>query len=195
MKENGPDIITAITSGDHKQYELMYRYYYKKLYNYGRKLTDDVVIIEDAIQETFLKLWADQYLLEKIASPRSYLFRLFRNKIISYFKDQQKETHLAHADIFNEVEFAVDHFIIQRDHDQAVNKQLQDALAKLTDRQREIIFLRFYENLSYEEAAVILNISIKGSYKLMARAILDLKLHLNMPTGVILMLIKLLYLA
>ena len=52
---------------------------------------------------------------------------------------------------------------------------LRNAMRRLTPRQKEAVFFRFYENMSYEEIADILNISVKATYKLVARAILMLR--------------------
>jgi RNA polymerase sigma factor (sigma-70 family) len=48
---------------------------------------------------------------------------------------------------------------------------LKSAMDRLTPRQKEAIFFRFYENMEYDEIAAILQISVKATYKLMARAI------------------------
>jgi RNA polymerase sigma factor (sigma-70 family) len=53
--------------------------------------------------------------------------------------------------------------------------KLKIAFEALTAHQREAIFLRFYQNLSYEEVAEVLNISIKATYKIMARSLSALK--------------------
>jgi DNA-directed RNA polymerase specialized sigma24 family protein len=52
---------------------------------------------------------------------------------------------------------------------------LTSAMRRLTPRQKEAVFFRFYENMSYEEIAGILNISVKATYKLVARAIIMLR--------------------
>lgn len=46
-----------------------------------------------------------------------------------------------------------------------ISEQLQLTISKLTARQKEAIFLRFYEQLSYEEIAEVMGITVKASYK------------------------------
>jgi RNA polymerase sigma factor (sigma-70 family) len=53
---------------------------------------------------------------------------------------------------------------------------LKAALNNLTERQKEAIYFKYYENLEYEQIARILNISTKATYKLVARAIAELRL-------------------
>jgi RNA polymerase sigma factor (sigma-70 family) len=52
---------------------------------------------------------------------------------------------------------------------------LDGVLKKLTPRQKEAIFFKFYENMSYEEISGLLGITTKATYKLVARAILELR--------------------
>ena len=159
-----------IEQGDIHVYSETYIFYYKKLYNYGRKFTDNVTVIEDAIQSIFVTLWKDREKLAKIHSPHTYIFYSFRNHI---FKEKR---HLKRVDFDSEEhEFAIDDLIVNAEGTDALNKRLGKALASLTARQREAIFLRFYEGLSFEEVGQILNISVKATYKLVARSLLNLK--------------------
>ena len=161
-----------IKQGNIAAYSETYVFYYKKLYNYGKKFTDNTALIEDAIQAIFIKLWRDRHKLDSVYAPNSYIFYSFRNYIFKEKQRLQKKGML-----MQEEEFAVDHFILCKEATHALNKRLQHALSKLTSRQREAIFLRFYEALSYEEVAQIMNISVKGTYKLIARSLLNLKSH------------------
>ncbi len=165
-----------IELGDIAAYSETYIFYYKRLYNYGRKFTDNTALIEDAIQAIFMILWKDRGKLAAIYSPHSYIFYSFRNYI---FKEKRKLQQVAFQK--EEEEFAIDTIIINQEATGELNKRLQKTLANLTPRQREAIFLRFYEALSYEEVAQVMNISIKATYKLMARSLLKLKELLDIP--------------
>ncbi len=77
------------------------------------------------------------------------------------------------------------------DIDTDVQQRLQAALDKLTARQREAIFLRFYEGLSYEEVAAVLKITVKATYKIMARSLTALKETLTLSLAALLVLLRL----
>ena len=77
------------------------------------------------------------------------------------------------------------------DIDTDVQQRLQAALDKLTARQREAIFLRFYEGLSYEEVAAVLKITVKATYKIMARSLTALKETLTLSLAALLFLLRL----
>ena len=75
--------------------------------------------------------------------------------------------------------------MIKKELDNELRIRLKTALASLTDRQREAIFLKFYEGLSYEEVSAIMNISTKATYKIMARALGMLKENFGLSGSVL----------
>lgn len=161
-----------------EDYRNLYTRYYTKLYNYGRKFTTDITLIEDSIQDIFLSYWKrkDTHQPEAL---NSYLFSAFRYSLFK--KINRERRHIALLDEQEEPDFGVGHFISHPDTTPDMERQIQAALRQLTGRQREALFLRFYEGLSYEEIAVVMNISVKASYKLMARGLLQLKNTLSLP--------------
>jgi RNA polymerase sigma factor (sigma-70 family) len=70
---------------------------------------------------------------------------------------------------------SIEQVLIDKEQLYEVHINLNKAVKKLTERQKEAIFFLFYENLSYEEVAHILTISTKATYKLVARALGDLR--------------------
>ena len=146
-----------IKNGNKEDYSGAYTFYYKKLYNYGRKFTDDIAMIEDSINEIFITIWSNRHNLHTIHSPQSYIFTSFRNNIFQKIKSL-KLAHLRESKYDTEVQFSIDSIIIQKETDTALKHQLERALQQLTSRQREAIFLRFYEGLSYIEIAGIMNL-------------------------------------
>lgn len=174
-----------IEVGDINAYSQVFIFYYKKLYNYGRKFTEDTSMIEDAIEDVFSMIWKNRQKLSAISSHKSYLFSSFRNNIFKKLKLKRK-TLLYSVYEEEEVEFSVESIIITRETDSTLKIRIEKAISNLTTRQREAIFLRFYEGLSYQEISVIMKISVKGTYKLLARALTDLKEVLGIPIIVLL---------
>jgi len=124
--------------------------------------------------------------LQTIFLPQAYFLSAFRNALFKKLQEKKKLYLQAEP----EPEFAIDTFIIQEENDAEIRVKLQNALFQLTSKQREAIYLRFYEGLSYEEVAVILGITVKATYKIMARALLGLKEHLQLVPSVLLLLLR-----
>lgn len=163
---------------DHAAYEKFYTDSYKKFYNYGKKFTSNESLIEDAIQEVFLHFWMYPSKVNAVRSFEAYCFTTFRYMLLKKIKEEKRP--IGDLSLGDEAEFSIDIVISQKETDLAQQVKLQNALAALTARQREAIFLRFYHNLSYEEVADILQISIKSTYKIISRSLEALRE--NMPS-------------
>ena len=97
----------------------------------------------------------------------------FRNLLLNKLKSQGVIVSGEH--ITEELSTSSELRIIGKEEELALNTRLKKASAYLTARQNEAIFLRFYEELSYEEVAEIMSITVKTTYKIMARALSELK--------------------
>jgi RNA polymerase sigma factor (sigma-70 family) len=178
-----------IIDGDREAYASIYIDYFKKLFNYGRKFTTDESLIEDCIQEMFLDIWSKKEKMLEVDSFNSYFFSSFRFILFRKIKNAGKTVQS--NEFKDEPEFSSEYLLIKRESDRNLQQTLQSALGELTARQREAIFLRFYEGLSYEEVATILNISVKATYKIMARSLLSLKEKMVLPVMFIILLLRL----
>jgi RNA polymerase sigma factor (sigma-70 family) len=161
-----------ILEGDHAAYEQLYYEYFKKFYNYGKRFTPDTNLIEDSIQEVFLEIWSKREKILKIDAPNSYFFSAFRFILLEKMRQTNR---LASIQAEEEAEFSIELKIMEQEAHSIVRQKLEKALQSLTPRQREAVFLRFYEGLSYEDVASVLNISVKATYKIMARSLASLK--------------------
>lgn len=177
-----------ISNGDRTAYSEAYFHYYKRLYNYGRKFTDNDPLIEDAIQEVFLHLWQNRMKIIAINNPPSYFFYAFRNTLFQKLKQEKKKEAVGLArepePIFNIESILISHEIAGEKR-----KALEAALQTLPTRQREIIFLRFYEGLSYDQIAEIMHITVNSTYKMVSKGLTRLRETMQLPLGSLLLLL------
>lgn len=166
----------ALTKGDHIALKQLYNRYQSSIFNYALKFTDDKDLIADCVQELFIYLWEKREVLTIPDNPKSYMLRSVRNNLIHQLNKASVNEEIENPENYPFfVSFDTENqLVIQENRDEVVRK-LELALAHLTDRQREAVFLRFYEGLSFEEIAGILNITTKACYKLIYRAIDVLK--------------------
>lgn len=183
------EVWAQIGNGNRDAYAQLYVFYYKRLYNYGRKFTSDTALLEDGLQEALMTVWTGRDRLKTLRTPHTYLFNSFRFILFRKIRQAKKLSPYTDADD-GEPEFGIEQVLILQETETAVRQRLEEALRALTGRQREAIFLRFYEGLSYEEVADVLGISVKATYKIMARALLQLKEALSLPLLAILVLLK-----
>lgn len=170
----------SLKAGDGLALESLYQLYAGSLYNYGAKFRADKETIKECIQELFVTLWTSKTRLGNPESVKNYLFKAFRLALVkkgSLFQKQVSYEQEAHYDF--DATLNAEEAIIDGEQNQALQQRLQATLDQLTARQREVIFLKFYEGLSYEEIAQVMDISVKGTYKVAARAMDALRKKLS----------------
>lgn len=170
----------SLKYGNASALESLYKLYAAPLYNYGSKFTADQELVKDCIQELFVTLWTKKASLNTPLDVKNYLFKSFRHSIFKKTALLQRNTPFEENDDYHfEASLNMEDLMIMEENDIQIKKRLQSAIDALTPRQKEAIFLKFQENLSYEEIAAIMDITVKASYKLMARSLTFLREHLS----------------
>lgn len=166
----GSTLWAAFVQGDESAYAQLYKCYFHELYNYGVKLCQQPDLVKDCIHDLFIDLWKSRKKPPRVVAIRPYLYKALRNIIM---KVQTRKPMFQAVDLayHAEQEPSSEATMIIHQASQEQQQRLQAALSTLTQRQREVIFLRFYSQLSYDEVASVLKISTKATYKLMGRAI------------------------
>jgi len=180
--------------GDWEAYTSLYHAYYRLLNNYGYKFTKDVKLIEDAIHDLFVTLWANRDNLGNPISVKNYLYKSIRNILFRKIKTESRFFNLQDNDESIPFEVSHDHQLILNEEERIIQQTIKDVLHKLPARQQEIVFLRFYDGLSYEEIADIMCIHVSSAYKLLYKALDNLQQSLAcLSVGVIEILLKILH--
>lgn len=150
----------------------LFREHYETLFRFGSKFTSDAELLEDSIQELFIELWQAKS-EAPVLSVKAYLLKSLKYKLLKVFRKRGKLLPLTGDDVL--FEWSHETFLIA-EQESAEKKQLViDALQRLSNRQREIIYLKYYQNLSYEEVSEIMNINYQVARNLLYQAIKSLK--------------------
>lgn len=167
-------------SGDEEAFRLIFDTYYHPLFNYGHKFCPDDHIIEDVIQDLFVKLWVDRKGINATGSVKNYLYKAFRRRLFRKLEYAPKIMAFPEVeqDYPFQIELGHDQQIISAERMKSIQTHLAEALENMTARQREVIHLRYFEELDFDEIADIMQLSQKATYKLLYRAIDALKKNL-----------------
>jgi len=161
-----------ILDGNTDALSQIYFHYYDCLFDYGLRHSTDKQLVEDAIQNVFINIIKFRENIGSVKNLTGYLISTFRRQLYLDL-NRQKKTILTEQ--FPEEHF--DYFRCpEQDLSDVENKErlystMEQCIGKLTDKQREIIFLRFEREISYEEIAQVLNISVESCYKSSYRSI------------------------
>jgi RNA polymerase sigma factor (sigma-70 family) len=154
--------------GDEEAFVTLFRNYYPGLFNYGCKITSDNDLVEDCIQELFLEIWRSNGKAD-ILSMRAYIFKAFKFKLVRLItKNNKVQSYTAVEHAF---ELSHENFIIDKEISAIKKEKILAALEELSPRQKEIIYLKFYQDLSYEEVSEIMQINYQAARNLIYQAI------------------------
>ncbi|MDO6802958.1 RNA polymerase sigma factor [Wenyingzhuangia sp. 1_MG-2023] len=162
--------------GSETAFAKIYEDHVGRLYSYGLKIVYDKSIVKDAVQDLFIELWDTKEKLSEVKSIKSYLFTSLRRKLIKqqvkYHKIFNKNENVETINYESEsVEFS----LIEKQRLDFEKQSLKIGLEKLEPKQREIVFLKYYARLSYEEIMEIMDIDKKQAYNLLSRTLKTLK--------------------
>lgn len=180
-----PDALlwTAFLAGDERAFEGLFRQHYRELHGYGLRLSGDAELTEDCIQNLFQRLWQRREALGPVEEPKPYLFKALRREVGAALRQRQRRglvQRLA-ADPEFEVQYSPEDFLIAQQLTAEQHARLLAALDALSNRQREAIYLKFFDGFEYERIAEIMGLqpqSIRNlvyqGLKLMRRSLLVL---------------------
>jgi RNA polymerase sigma factor (sigma-70 family) len=164
-------------SGNDLAFSILYKRYVQRLFNYGMHATNNRELVLDCIQELFGRLWAGKNQLADVQAVNFYLFKSFRRLLLSRLAQQRKNAlqFLQHDDgAFAMLSSFEDAIILQEATAQQA-EGLKKAIGTLTKRQREVIFLRFFNELSYNDVAAVMEMNVESVYNIMNKAIESLR--------------------
>ncbi len=163
----------ALKRSEKAAYEILLKKYYPIVLNYGVRFYKDKEFVKDCVQDLFIEIWNRREYLADVVSVKSYLLHSIRKNIIressrlKWFREADKISD----DHDFDVEFDIETYLISREVENELLQKLRFELDKLTKRQREAIFLRFNQDLSYEEIAIIMDINYRSVVNLIHEAI------------------------
>jgi RNA polymerase sigma factor (sigma-70 family) len=168
----------ALKNGSEAAFEQLYDRYFPKLYNYGMRICQDRSLVKDCIQNVFVELWHKRAGLSEVTSVKYYLFTCLRRRLIKELNRQTRYMHGREPDEDYHFEVTLSHefLLITSQISKENQERLQHAFDSLTKRQKEAVFLRFYENMDYEHIAAMLSMKeVKYARTLVYRALDVLK--------------------
>ncbi len=172
----------SFQAGDLNSLKKLYESYFGRLYSYGLRFCPQPELVEDALQEFFMKLMRNCKNLAVPENVQAYLLGSFRMFLMDKLKQSNRRAGVENTE-WAPFEYGEWHDpLLTRELDEEKKSMLQQALNQLTDRQKEVIYLKYFEELSYPEIAEMLELSQKATYKLMGRAITGLRENLSQRT-------------
>ncbi len=162
--------------GNSAAFAKLYDLFAADLYRYGYNLVRNRQLVEDCLHELFLHLHENRARLGATDNIRFYLYRSLKRRLldtVGRFNKLSSEKYL-----FDGAEFLIQPYECLLVEEQLINQQKQllaMELNRLPKRQKEILYLVYMKGLSYQQAAEVMNITMKSVYNTINVALTTLR--------------------
>lgn len=178
MQTHSDDILwDSFRQGNKNALAVLFKRYYSVLYQYGIKMAQDAELVNDSLQDLFIEIWQQRQPVP-LVSVQAYLIKALRYKLLRTLKQNRALSPMGEEVGF---EMSHEHFLIRGEEEKAQVNTLTDLLQSLSTRQREIVFLRYYQSLSYREICDIMQIEYQVARNQLSIAIKKLRVLVKLP--------------
>jgi len=143
------NVIKNIRSGKIEDFEVIVKHYQKLLLRYVRYLSNNKCDVEDTVQEIFIRIYENLSKYQLGTSLNNWIYKIAYNHTMNVLKKNNR----------NKV-FLLGQFPDIPDtneNDTTISLRTKNALAKLSPEERNLLYFRIYEELSYKKLSEILN--------------------------------------
>ncbi|MEM9831301.1 MAG: RNA polymerase sigma factor [Bacteroidota bacterium] len=163
-----------LKQGNHRAFETVYRQNYPALFRYAQRLISDRNLADQGVQDLFVRIWESRERLAEVESPRAYLLTALRRELLAQKKSLSLMLPISGQQLASFTYSPQDLYIQQEDLEN-YQQQVASALNKLPLRQREAIYLKFYEELTYQEVANVMGVQYQSVINFVYRGLLALR--------------------
>lgn len=156
--------------------QLMERHF-ASLIHYGRKFSTDKALVQDCVQDVLVDVWLRRTNAQPITSIRTYLFASVRHRICRLAR-QDLRFESINGDVEEmpfSITFSIEDKLIADEIDRERLHQLNLLMNQLPPRQKEIVYLRYYQGLEKDQIAAVLNINYQSVSNLLHRTLTNLR--------------------
>jgi len=168
---------TKFREGNNTAFSSIIKQHYNDMYSYGLCFTKDIFLLKDSIQDICLTLWKNRETIGDTTQIKFYLLKSLRRKLAENLGASKRYTLKQAADFENLFDFQLnkEDAIVEEEDRMQLSEKLRATIKKLSKRQQEIIYLRFYLDAGFDEIADTMHLNHQSVYNLLHNAINRLK--------------------
>jgi len=171
-REEERRIVLKAVERDQEAFAQLYDRHVVRVYRHIYYMVSDSTTAEDLTAQTFLKAWEaiDRY-KERGAPIVAWLLRISHNLTVSYLRSKRDHSELDETFLDSKMTRNPEEALEQASDE----KSMREAVLKLRDEQRQVIMLRFVEEMDYREVADIIGKSVPAVRVIQHRALGNLR--------------------
>lgn len=162
-----------LAGGDRQGLYACFDLFYDDLFRLGVSLYRDVDLVQDAINELFLELWKIRERLEEVRNIQQYVITIYKRVL---YKSHHVRQEFASLDECIEMpQSSYEEALIVIQTDERRKALLQQALQQLSERQRQMVQMRYYEGRGFREIAETTGLTERTVYNTLHNALQALR--------------------
>ena len=163
--------------GEVNAFSLLFKKYYPQLHVYGIKLSNAPMLTEDCLQNFFIQLYEEREKQGSIKNLKAYLFVSFKRRLIKQLQKNQKNIPISEAQLFkSNFTFSAEEISIHQEIQFLCNTTLSQLINQLSPRQKEVIYLKYYSNMSSTDIAEVMDMNYQSVLNILQKALSKLRL-------------------
>ena len=174
------ELAMSYVNGNNKAFDLLLERNQSRLFSYILFIVHDRSMAEDLFQETFVKITSKLHEGKYSSSGKfvSWMLRIAHNAVMDWYRRQKNEKTMEvynENDLYGDSTSVLDANIENHFVKEQVLRDVQRMMNLLPITQREVVFMRFYQNLSFKEIAELTNVSINTALGRMRYAVMNMR--------------------
>ena len=174
------ELAMSYVNGNNKAFDLLLERNQSRLFSYILFIVHDRSMAEDLLQETFVKIISKLHEGKYSSSGKfvSWMLRIAHNAVMDWYRRQKNEKTMEvynENDLYGDSTSVLDANIENHFVKEQVLRDVQRMMNLLPITQREVVFMRFYQNLSFKEIAELTNVSINTALGRMRYAVMNMR--------------------
>lgn len=181
LKVMTDDTLVALYSkGNNQAFDVLLNRHKSRLYSYIFFIVRNQELAEDIFQETFVKaiVTIQQGRYVENGKFAAWLSRIAHNLVIDFFRQERNENTISNdeseTDLLNNSNLSEDNIETQIVNEQTLD-DVRTLINMLPNNQREVVYMRYYQDLSFKEIADITGVSINTALGRMRYALLNMR--------------------
>lgn len=159
-KSDEGTLVHRIKQGDRGAFKELYDRYHRRVFFVAKKYLKDVDLVEDVVQDIFIKFWDKRHQLDESKSVRGFLFTMLKHHVLNMVRDRKNRACILkkYKKIISDKQRSTpaDDYIIYKEY----KELLKLALEELTPSQREIVKMKVFQNRSNASIAALRKVSV-----------------------------------
>ncbi len=161
--------------GDTHAFRRIHGELFEGLYDYALKLLQDSELADDAVQELFVKIWVKREVIGTLRKVKPYFFTALRRQILNQLRNLQLRELRIGALPKPDIDFSPEEIVVRNEEYLSLQTKITALLNELPKRQKEVIYLHYFEEMDYAQIAEVMGIHYQSVLNLTQKALQKLR--------------------